>query len=282
MLMELVVRGCREPKDRYAAIHDTIRGPYIPDGRRSVPEIHWDLSVSILGYTKSLTLLLLASPCVRDIGFVDYPSWVVDWSNAPRCWMKVSCAYTPGKGVRKFSGATPGSTGTAELVEDNKVMIVKGCLKAHVTQVFAELTLEAFEETLQTPKFGNVVEAMDGIGQLFLTLMGPSTMHPSPEITSLLKGGDNAQGLKSNRQMGQELRWTSSPCILVRASVLTLASATTGNPTPPTLPPNTIGLGTDSILRLKIPPQFMLPPLPLLPPPPPPRTLRKSIEVPDF
>ncbi|KAI1741664.1 heterokaryon incompatibility protein-domain-containing protein [Xylaria scruposa] len=176
ILMELVVRRCKEPKDRYAAIHGIIRGPQVPDGRKSAPDLDWDLSVAILCYTKSLTFLLLASPCTRDTAFADYPSWVIDWSNAPQSWIKVSSSYSPGKGIMKFSGATPGSTGIAKLIENNKVIVVKGHLKAHVTHIFTELTLEAFEGTFKIREIGHITEAMDGIWQLFLTLVEPVMM----------------------------------------------------------------------------------------------------------
>ncbi|KAJ8128399.1 hypothetical protein O1611_g5237 [Lasiodiplodia mahajangana] len=91
------------------------------------------------------------------------------------------CAYSPGEGTKKFSGAT----GIAKLVEDNNVMIVKGHLKADVTDVFTELTLEEVKETFKTREIGDVTDAMDGILRFFLALTGSAVNWLGPKWDSL-------------------------------------------------------------------------------------------------
>ncbi|KAF9882295.1 hypothetical protein CkaCkLH20_00331 [Colletotrichum karsti] len=127
IIQEIRTRKATNPKDKSYGVHAILQTLGLsltaPDYSRDLGEIHKELFLKLLSWTKSLNLLLCANGPRED----GQPSWVPDWRlDSDKMWLKPSQLFG-----RARNNATPDSDPWWSNRDENK-LVVRGRKINHV------------------------------------------------------------------------------------------------------------------------------------------------------
>ena len=136
VMVEIQARKSQKAEDKYFAVLGLIGGSRtsnLPvDSEQDLKLVYHDLFVTLLEYTGSLNILLFAS----RKRFTDSPSWVIDWTDAPRCWIRAryysrmlngfESRRSPQVRLEEYAGATLESESIWEYRSNKQQLAVRG------------------------------------------------------------------------------------------------------------------------------------------------------------
>lgn len=133
-LMEVLHRQASNPQDKYFAVISflsTSNTKPVLDYLSNIHDIYTSLSIDLLGFTRSLNILLFVSSTSKSAT----PSWIVDWRSARSCWATALCHNNSNRvphPVSVYPGATPGSHSVWEY-RSSKCLVMFGHISGHIT-----------------------------------------------------------------------------------------------------------------------------------------------------
>lgn len=150
VLVEIQSRKSQKAEDKYFGVLGLIGGSQVDikytDSKQSLSLIYQRLFITLLEYTGSLNILLFTSPHTE---FNGSPSWVVNWADAPRCWIRARYHFKVLNGfvsrrfpqieLHEYTGASLQSK--PEYRFDGQKLIVRGRMIGYVA-----ITGTEFEE----------------------------------------------------------------------------------------------------------------------------------------
>lgn len=122
IMMQILERTCTDESDRYYGLLGIFEPDQLkmemPNRNRKLEHVYRSLFVELLGWTRSLDILLLVYP----FNTFDFPSWVIDWENTEG-YHWIICRYffvRPSRFLKaakfdKFKGATAESKSLWEM-----------------------------------------------------------------------------------------------------------------------------------------------------------------------